>query len=98
MLSKKIIEVHRFDITYYHEDLELWYRLLREGRKARGLPEVLAKYRVMEGTRASNKLRSALFRWQIYRGAMGFSWFKSLRLLTRYAVLGFRKYKKHTGS
>lgn len=97
LLSAKITKQYRFHTDFYHEDLELWYRLLRDGFTARGVTDVLAQYRVMDGTRASNKLRNARFRWRIYRDAMGFSVWKSTKLLTRYAILGLRKYKKHTG-
>lgn len=98
LLSQKIMKDYRFHTDFYHEDLELWYRLLRDGFQARGVTDVLAQYRVMEGTRASNKARNAVYRWRIYRNAMGFSALKSARLIIGYAVLGLRKYKKHTGT
>jgi len=97
LLSTKITKHYRFNTDFYHEDLELWYRILRDGFLARGVVDVLAQYRVMDGTRASNKARNAVFRWRIYREAMGFPVWKSMKLLVRYAVLGLRKYKKHTG-
>lgn len=96
LLSRKVIENYRFDSSYYHEDLALWLQLLKDGFAARGVPEVLAEYRVMDGTRASNKLRSAAYRWQIYRRQLGFSMFRSAKLLARYALLGLRKYKAKT--
>lgn len=95
LLSARICREYRFDPSYYHEDLVFWFRLLLDGNEARGVPAVMAEYRVMEGTRASNKLRNAIFRWQIYRGFLGFSFFKSLRLLAEYAILGVKKYRRN---
>lgn len=94
LLSRKVTDAYRFDGTYYHEDLALWLQILKDGHRACGVPEVLADYRVMEGTRASNKLKSAAYRWQIYRKQLGFSLGKSAGLLVQYGLLGLKKYKK----
>lgn len=94
LLSRKIVDIYRFDTIYYHEDLALWLRLLRDGYKACGVPEVLANYRVMAGTRAGNKLRVAAYRWEIYRRQLGFSVARSAKLLLQYGLLGLKKYKK----
>lgn len=94
LLSRNILSKYRFGTEFYHEDLALWLRILRDGHTARGVPEVLADYRVMDGTRASNKLNSAIHRWQIYRKLLGFSVIRSAGLLARYAFLGLKKYKK----
>jgi teichuronic acid biosynthesis glycosyltransferase TuaG len=96
LLSPQIAENYRFDKQYYHEDLALWLQLLRDGYQARGVTEVLAQYRVMEGTRASNKLRSAANRWEIFRKMLGFSVIKSGKLILQYGLLGLKKYKKQT--
>lgn len=95
LLSNRITQKCRFETDFYHEDLVFWFRLLKEGYSARGLRTVLAQYRVMAGTRASNKVKSAMFRWHIYRKYLGMSAVKSAKLLLRYAVLGFQKYKKY---
>lgn len=95
LLSRQIVENYRFKDNYYHEDLVLWLQLLQDGYIACGVTSVLARYRVMEGTRASNKLRTAIHRWQIYHNFLGFSTIKSSVLLLRYAFLGIIKYKKH---
>lgn len=94
LLSYSIIEKYRFDTSYYHEDLALWLRILKDGYEARGVPQVLAKYRVMGGTRAANKLKSAARRWPIYHGMLGFSAVKSLLLIAQYGLLGLKKYQR----
>lgn len=95
LLSNRITKECRFETEFYHEDLVFWFQLLKNGYSARGLQMVLAQYRVMTGTKASNKVKSAMFRWQIYRKYLGIPAVKSAKLLLRYAVLGFRKYKKY---
>ena len=50
-----------------HEDLSLWYDLLRRGAVARGIPRDLALYRVVRGSASRNRIRSALHMWRIYR-------------------------------
>lgn len=94
MLSRKVVEKYRFVPSFYHEDLVLWLQLLKDGYSARGVEMVLAQYRVMQGTRASNKLKSALNRWRIYRRYLGLPMCKSMTLLVKYAILGVKKYKK----
>ena len=50
-----------------HEDLSLWYDLLRRGVVAQGIPRDLALYRVVRGSASRNRIRSALHMWTIYR-------------------------------
>ena len=69
---------------------------LRDGNQARGVQEVLAEYRVMDGTRASNKVKSAMFRWKIYRNLLGIPFGRRVKLMWQYAFLGLKKYRKRT--
>lgn len=94
LLARPLVDRYHFEAGYYHEDLVLWLQILRDGHSACGLPEVLAQYRIMEGTRASNKLNSAICRWKVYRQYLGFSAVKSAGLLWQYAVMGLKKYKR----
>lgn len=50
-----------------HEDLTLWYSILKRGIVARGLQEDLARYRIVQGSASRNKMRSALHMWKVYR-------------------------------
>lgn len=94
LLSRKVVDTYRFEDGFRHEDMVLWMQILKAGYKARGVTEVLADYRVMDGTRASNKLKSAANRWRIYHDFLGFSPSKSTMLLLQYSVLGLKKYRK----
>lgn len=67
-----------------HEDYAFWLSLLRQGVEARGLPEVLADYRVAPGSHSGSKLRAALATWSILRAEPSLS-------LPR-AALGFAGY------
>lgn len=98
LFSPAVTKQYRFRTDLYHEDLELWLRLLRDGKTACGNSDVLACYRVMQGTRAGNKVRSALHRWKVYRDGMGFPVHKCVSLMFRYGILGLKKYKKLSGS
>lgn len=94
MLKTTMVEQYRFPTHIYHEDLAYWLLLLKNGAQAVGITEVLASYRVTRGSRASNKLRSAINRWKIYRGYLGIPFTRSVCLLLRYMCLGVVKYRK----
>ncbi len=66
MIQKEYLAQRRFQ-SLKHEDLALWLELLRDGSVANGLGEILASYRVLQSSVSSNKLKSALWRWRIYR-------------------------------
>jgi len=93
LLSRNIVDRYRFATDFYHEDLALWLQLLKDGYRACGVTEVLAQYRVMQGTRASNKLKSAINRWRIYRKYLNLPFLRSVSYLTKYAFLGLKKYR-----
>ena len=46
------------------EDTALWLNLLHEGHEAKGIQQVLAKYRIVENSVSRNKMRAA-FRYFI---------------------------------
>lgn len=93
MLSRTIVDRYRFTTDFYHEDLALWLRLLQDGFQALGIRDVLGAYRVMPGTRASNKVNSALNRWRILRKYLCLPFCKSSAAMVRYMFLGVRKYR-----
>ena len=93
MLSRSAMEQYRFQPEYYHEDYVMWLQMLQDGRAMAGVDEVLVDYRYHAGSRAGNKVASAKYRWQIYRGCMKLSWWKSVWYMSHYAVAGLKKYK-----
>ena len=97
MLRSETVENKQFPTEHYHEDYAYWMQLLKNGAKAVGIPEVLAAYRLVDGSRASNKLRSAVNRWHIYRNQLKLPFFRSARALFGYMYWGLVKYKKRKG-
>jgi teichuronic acid biosynthesis glycosyltransferase TuaG len=77
-----------------HEDYALWLELLREGFLMEGLPQVLAGYRVSEGSASSSKLRNLRFFWYVYRHRENFGMLGSAFFCLRYAFGAARKYRR----
>lgn len=49
------------------QDYALWLKLLKTGKKAYVLPEVLTQYRILPDSISRNKIKKAKRQWQIYR-------------------------------
>ena len=94
LLSRRVVDAYRFRTDYYHEDLVLWLEILRDGYTAAGVTDVLAWYRVFEGTSSSNKLQSAARRWVVIRRCMREPLLSSIGAMMRYAWITVRKYKR----
>lgn len=85
----------QFPTEFYHEDIALWFKLLQNGAKAKGVSEILAVYRQRVDSRSAGKLVSAVRRWPIYRKHLGMSPWQSARAMLMYGYYGIRKYKKN---
>ena len=94
LLGKRVTERYRFPVDYYHEDLALWLRLLEDGMKAVGTPEILAQYRIHQSSRACEKLKVAHRRWKLYRSMLDLSVGESVYYFLQYARAGLRKYQR----
>ena len=94
LITAELARNNRFPTDIYHEDIAMWFRILREGGTARGVTEVLAAYRQRSGSRSSNKLKSAARRWPIYRKFLGMTLLQSVCAMIRYGYYGLIKYKR----
>ena len=94
LVTARLAKENRFPTNMYHEDIALWFQLLRDGTQARGVPEVLAAYRQRANSRAGNKLTSACRRWVIYRKHLKMNVVQSVSLMIRYAYYGILKFKR----
>lgn len=94
LLTAKTAKENPFPTDVYHEDIALWFSLLKNGSIARGVPEILATYRQRKASRSAGKLTSALRRWPIYRKYLKMSFFQSANAMIRYAYYGMIKYKR----
>lgn len=92
VLSRKVIEQHRFETDFYHEDYVLWLKLLRAGFRAVGCTEPLVHWRLIENSRSFNKRKAAGNRWRIYRDYLKLPLGKSLLAFAAYGTAGLRKY------
>lgn len=94
LLAGDLARQIRFPTDVYHEDIALWFRLLKEGTVARGVPEVLSAYRQRADSRSARKVVSAFRRWPIYRRHLGLSVWQSLWALARYGYYGVLKFRQ----
>lgn len=94
LITKKIAKNHRFPTDIYHEDIALWFQLLRDGVEARGVTDILAAYRQRGDSKTANKLKSACRRWVIYRKHLKLPFFQCITLLIQYAYFGVIKFKR----
>lgn len=94
LLTKEIAQANRFPTDIYHEDIALWFQLLRDGATARGVPDILASYRQRQNSKTASKIKSAGKRWVIYRKYLKLPVMQCVALLAEYAYYGLIKYKK----
>jgi teichuronic acid biosynthesis glycosyltransferase TuaG len=93
LLERARIGALRMPALPQHEDLAFWYSILRTGEVARGLPEVLADYRVLSGSASRDKLRSAGRMWNVYRRVERLSVLDSAWCYAHYAWNAWNKYR-----
>lgn len=94
LITREIAKNNRFPTDIYHEDIALWFQLLRDGAVARGVPEVLAAYRQRAGSKTANKITSAIRRWGIYRKHLKLPVHQCVGYMVRYAYYGLIKFKR----
>lgn len=74
-----------------HEDYITWLKVLRKYGYAVGVNKPYLKYRLSEGGKSRNKLKSAAMTYNVYRYA-GYGRFRSCIYFCSYAVHGIWKY------
>jgi teichuronic acid biosynthesis glycosyltransferase TuaG len=67
MLEREAVQGTRMPALSRHEDLAMWYALLKRGIVARGIPRDLARYRIVHGSRSRDKISTAMHMWKVYR-------------------------------
>lgn len=94
LLTADLAKSNRFPTNMYHEDIALWFQLLRAGKTASGVQEVLAAYRQRNNSRSSDKIKSAFRRWKIYREHLKMPFLQSIVVMVRYGYYGVAKFKR----
>ncbi|WP_195939936.1 glycosyltransferase family 2 protein [Romboutsia sp. 1001713B170131_170501_G6] len=74
-----------------HEDYVLWLSILKRGYIAYGLDEVLAQYRKSLTSLSGNKIKSAMWTWNIYRNIEKIPLYKSIYYFVNYSINGIKK-------
>ena len=77
-----------------HEDLVMWFRVLKRGVVAHGIPDPLARYRILGNSASRNKWRSARRMWNVYRRIERLSLSDSAWCYAHYAWNAWRKYRR----
>ena len=91
LVDRAVYQRHPMARSDLHEDLISWYGILKEGAKAVGINEPLARYRVSGGSKSGNKLRSACMTWKTYR-YLGVGFFRRVACFLGYCVHGVKRY------
>jgi teichuronic acid biosynthesis glycosyltransferase TuaG len=91
MLDQSQLPALRMPLLRQHEDLSLWYAILKTGVIARGIPEDLALYRVARGSASGDKVRSALHMWKVYRDQERLPVGSAIWCFAQYACNALRK-------
>lgn len=94
LITKELANENRFPTNIYHEDIALWFQILRDGGIARGVTDVLAAYRQRDGSKTANKLKSACRRWIIYRKHLKLPILQCIQVMIQYAYYGLIKFKR----
>ena len=75
-----------------HEDYLLWLNILKQGVISYGLQKNLSSYRKVTNSLSSNKIKSAMWTWDIYNKHLGFNKLISLYYFLSYFINIVRKY------
>jgi len=76
-----------------HEDYLYKLNILKQIDYAQGIKEPLAKYRIVQSSLSSNKIKAALWQWKIYRDIEKIPLFKSIYYFINYTYNGLTKYR-----
>ena len=87
MLDRRKIGHLRMVNIRTRQDYVYWLHITKRGIPAYGLPEVLAKYRLVEGSISSNKWKAAKKNWYVYRHIEKQSLLRSIWYFTNYAII-----------
>lgn len=66
------------------QDWAMWIEAVQKAGGARGIPQVLALYRVRKNSLSANKWEMLQYNYAIYHKVLGFSTFKSIRYFSKF--------------
>lgn len=77
--------------NYHHEDFILWLKILKNNVTAYGLNEVLSSYRKSNSSISHNKIKAAMWTWNIYTNIEKLPLKKSIYYFYKYMINGLTK-------
>ncbi|MDO4922073.1 MAG: glycosyltransferase family 2 protein [Phascolarctobacterium sp.] len=92
LLKADVAKKYNMDSRYFHEDYCYLLDLLRDGIVFHGLNNCLVRYRVSDQNRSKNKIKSAKYRWKIYREYLKLNLIDSCKYFISYFFKGIKKY------
>jgi len=91
MIDKEKIGNERMVNIRTRQDYVYWLTLTKKGYYAYGLPEVLAKYRLVKNSISRNKWKAAKKNWEVYYKIENKTFFKSLWYFLNYTFINLKK-------
>lgn len=90
--TQKVGKVFQKEI--HAEDYLMWLHILKKGYRANNTNTLEAQYRITSNSISANKLKSALWNWNIYRNELKMPLFTAILYFIIYITKGFFKYLK----
>lgn len=84
MIDKKVFGEFRMPDVRKGQDTATWLRLLRSGKTAHLVDEVLGSYRIVKGSISSNKISALKRTWNTYRNLEKLPLYKAVYYFTHY--------------
>ena len=95
ILDRESVGDVRFPDMRTRQDFALWCTILRDGKTAAGLGEVLTQYRLSPSGISKNKWKGARQHWRVYREYLGLGLFSATRHFVSYAWNASRKHRRY---
>lgn len=91
IIDRSIVGDFRMTLIRAGQDTATWLSILKNGFKAYGLNENLAKYRQVKGSISSNKIKAIKRTWNLYRNVERLSLHKTIYYFSNYAFNAIKK-------
>ena len=91
--TERVGKVYMPEEAVKREDFAAWVLVLKDGKKAYCINEILAKYRIHTNSVSSKKSKMVKYQWQTLRKVFKFNPFKAFFYLVCWAVSGVFKYR-----
>ena len=91
IIDRNIVGDFKMPLIRAGQDTATWLSILKKGYKAYGLNENLAKYRQVEGSISSNKIKAIKRTWNLYRNIEKLGLFRSMYYFSCYSFNAIKK-------